>query len=139
MESTASPQPLLAAMTRLEGLEAVDAVAGPGAARLRGASPEPVRAALRGDWLGHALHPLLTDFPLGCWLSAGLLDVFGGRASRPAAQRLVGLGLLTVAPTAAAGLADWTPVADARSRRVGVVHAIGNSVVALCYWQSWRA
>src|SRR3954453_14618418 len=128
MESTASPQPLLAAMTRLEGLEAVDAVAGPGAARLRGASPEPVRAALRGDWLGHALHPLLTDFPLGCWAAAGLLDLVGGGRSRPAAQRLIGLGLLFVPATASSGLVDYAQIDDRRVKRVGAVHAIGNSL-----------
>ncbi len=96
-------------------------------------------ALLRGDWLGHALHPLLTDFPLGLWLSAGLLDVVGGRRSRAAAQRLVGLGLLFVPPTVAAGLADFATVRDPRVRRVGAAHAMGNSLVTLCYWKSWRA
>src|SRR3954468_12186738 len=94
-------------------------------------------AVLRGEWLGHALHPLLTDFPLGCWLAAGLLDLFGGRSSRRAAQRLVGLGLVHGVPTAAAGLADWSQLREPRTRRVGVVHAIGNTVVATCYFRSW--
>src|SRR5829696_1786301 len=67
----------------------------------------PAGRALRGEWLGHALHPLLTDFPLGCWLSAGLLDLLGGRAARPAARRLVGLGLVATVPTVAAGLAEF--------------------------------
>ncbi len=95
--------------------------------------------ALRGDWLGHALHPLLTDFPLGCWLSAGLLDLAGGKKSRKAAQRLVGLGLVFVPVTAAAGWTDWASIRDQRSRRVGVVHAVGNTAVAMCYFRSWRA
>jgi hypothetical protein len=37
------------------------------------------RGLLAGTWLGHSLHPLLTDFPLGCWSSASLLDLLGGR------------------------------------------------------------
>jgi uncharacterized membrane protein len=99
----------------------------------------PAGPALRGEWLGHALHPLLTDFPLGCWLSAGLLDLLGGRSSRKAAQRLVFMGLVFVPVTAAAGVTDWASVRDERSRRVGVVHAVGNTVVAVCYFRSWRS
>jgi uncharacterized membrane protein len=98
-----------------------------------------VRSALRGDWLGHALHPLMTDLPLGCWLGAGLLDLFGGRAARPAARRLVGLGLLAVPLTAATGLNDWSELRDSRPKRVGVVHAVGNGMVAAAYFVSWRA
>jgi uncharacterized membrane protein len=95
-------------------------------------------AALRGEWLGHALHPLLTDLPLGCWLSSTLLDLVGGKTSAPAARRLVGLGLLAVPVTVASGLADWDRASsDERVRRVGAVHAAGNTVVAACYLGSW--
>jgi uncharacterized membrane protein len=109
---------------------------------------EPVGAAaaqgprgdvLRGTWLGHALHPLLTDLPLGCWLAAGLLDLTAPRRGRVAARRLIGLGLLAVPPTAASGLVDWSDSPDRRVQRVGVVHAVGNTGVALLYFGSWRA
>jgi uncharacterized membrane protein len=96
-------------------------------------------SALRGDWMGHALHPLLTDVPIGCFVSAGLLDLVGGRRSRPAAQRLVGVGLLATAPTVASGLADWSQLRDPRTRRVGVVHALANTVTAVLYYRSWRS
>ena len=46
--------------------------------------------ALTGRWLGHAVHPVLTDLPIGFWTSAFTLDLIGGRRSRAAAQRLVG-------------------------------------------------
>ena len=39
----------------------------------------PVKDALSGTWLGHALHPLLTDLPIGTWTSAVLLDWLGGQ------------------------------------------------------------
>jgi uncharacterized membrane protein len=93
---------------------------------------------LRGEWLGHALHPLATDLPLGCWISSTALDVVGGRSAARASQRLVGLGLLFVPLTAASGLADWNDLDDPPRRRVGVAHALGNSVVALAYLVSWR-
>lgn len=95
--------------------------------------------ALRGDWLGHALHPLLTDLPLGLWLGTGVLDLVGGKRSRPAAQRLLGIGLLLVPPTVAAGFVDGAAVDEPRSRRVIAVHAAGNTVVAVLYLLSWRA
>jgi uncharacterized membrane protein len=94
---------------------------------------------LRGQWLGHAFHPLMTDLPLGCWISSGLLDLLGGKSGRRASRRLTGLGLLFVPPTVASGWADWSSTTDQRVKRVGVVHAVGNVVVAALYFFSWRA
>ncbi|HET9729854.1 MAG TPA: hypothetical protein VFR41_10560, partial [Acidimicrobiia bacterium] len=34
---------------------------------------------------------------------------------------------------------DWSQVRDDRARRVGVVHAVGNTAVLSCYFLSWRA
>ena len=93
---------------------------------------------LSGQWLGHAFHPLLTDIPLGCWTSASLLDLVGGRSARSASRRLVGLGVLTSLPTAAAGLSDWAHI-DRRSQRVGVVHAAANGAVLALFGASYLA
>jgi uncharacterized membrane protein len=106
------------------------------------ALPPSFASALRGEWLGHPLHPALTDFPLGCWMCASLLDLFGGRSARAAATRLVAFGLLGVPVVAAAGLADWEPMdpqTERRARRVGATHATANVVAAACYFASWRA
>src|SRR5262245_58314782 len=74
------------------------------------AIPRSLKSVLAGGWLGHSLHPALTDFPLGCWMCASVLDLVGGRAARPAATRLVALGLVSVPAVAAAGLVDWEPI-----------------------------
>lgn len=92
-------------------------------------------AALRGTWLGHAVHPLLTDFPLGAWSSATLLDLFGGRRARPAATGLVAFGVAAAVPTAAAGLAEWRATAGP-ARRVGVGHAAVNTTALGLYGAS---
>lgn len=93
---------------------------------------------LRGEWLGHAVHPTLTDVVLGTWLSATVLDVAGGPESAAAAQRLVGTGLLFVAPTAWTGWAEWS-AAGPREQRVGLVHAVTNGVAIVSYAASWVA
>jgi nitrite reductase/ring-hydroxylating ferredoxin subunit/uncharacterized membrane protein len=88
----------------------------------------PVKDTLSGRWLGHALHPLLTDLPIGTWTSAVLLDWLGGRPARDAADRLIGLGLLAAGPAAVTGMTDWadSEAADPAVRRLGLVHAASN-------------
>ena len=93
---------------------------------------------LRTEALGHRLHPVLTDLPLGCWTSATLLDLLGGQRSRPAATRLLAVGLLAAGPTAYAGLADWSRL-QGPDRRLGAVHAVGNDVAILLFIGSFRA
>lgn len=93
-------------------------------------------AVLRGDWLGHALHPLLTDVVLGTWLSATLLDLVGGEESATASRRLIGTGLLLAGPTAWSGWAEWSE-AGPREQRVGVVHVVSNGAAIGLYAASW--
>jgi uncharacterized membrane protein len=100
-------------------------------------TPE-ARKVLGGAWLGHAAHPLFTDLPLGCWLGSGLLDLFGGKGSRKASQRLVAAGLVFAVPTVATGVSDWNTISNDRDRRVGVAHAALNTAVLGAYFMSWR-
>jgi hypothetical protein len=95
-------------------------------------------AVLRGDWLGHALHPVLTDLVVGSWTSATLLDLVGGEGSPAAARRLVGVGVLAAAPTAWTGWAEWSR-AGQREQRVGLVHAVTNATAIGLYAASWVA
>jgi nitrite reductase/ring-hydroxylating ferredoxin subunit/uncharacterized membrane protein len=92
---------------------------------------------LSGRWLGHPLHPLLTDVVIGSWLGAGVLDVCGPPARR-AADRMVGMGVLAALPTATAGLADWADL-DGGPRRVGATHALGNVMAVTLFASSWWA
>ena len=101
-------------------------------------SRDPLKNLLSGTWMGHPLHPMLTDLPIGFWTSAWVLDVVGGKRSRPAAQRLIGLGILSAVPTAASGLSDWSDtIGD--DRRVGTAHALANSAALVLYSLSWLA
>lgn len=95
-------------------------------------------SVLRGEWLGHAVHPPLTDVVLGTWTSASLLDLIGGPQSHAAAQRLVGAGVLIAGPTAWTGWAEWSAVGT-RDKRVGLVHAVTNGLAISLYAASWVA
>ncbi|MCU1430400.1 MAG: Rieske (2Fe-2S) domain protein [Actinomycetia bacterium] len=99
---------------------------------------DDVKRLLSGSWLGHRLHPMLTDIPIGAWTSATVLDVLGGRAGRLASRRLVGVGILASLPTAAAGLSDWHD-SFGEDKRVGVVHATANVTALTLQLASWRA
>jgi hypothetical protein len=92
----------------------------------------------RSTVLGHSVHPVLTDLPLGCWTSASIVDLVGGRASRPAATRLLAIGLLSAAPTAYTGLASWSRL-EGEERRIGAVHAVGNDVAIVLFLGSFLA
>ena len=96
---------------------------------------EAIDNLLTGAWLGHAAHPLMTDFPLGAWASATLLDLLGGKGSRRAAAGLVTFGVVTAVPTAATGLAELRRL-DQGSRRVAAVHAATNSAALGLYTAS---
>jgi hypothetical protein len=95
-------------------------------------------SVLRGEWLGHAVHPVLTDVVIGTWTSATVLDLLGGPGMSAAAQKLVGTGLLAVGPTAWTGWAEWS-AAGSREKRVGLVHAVTNGVAIGVYSASWLA
>jgi nitrite reductase/ring-hydroxylating ferredoxin subunit/uncharacterized membrane protein len=128
-----------ALIQRLEAVDALDA----GAERVAGAVGRvshrpPISSALGGSWLGHPVHPVLTDLPIGFWTSAVVLDLVGGRSRRPATQFLVGLGVLSALPTALTGLADWSDTAG-KTRRVGVAHALFNSAGLAAFTMSWWA
>ncbi len=124
---------------RLEATDALDRVAGPAHRTVTAILPSgPVKDALHGVWLGHPLHPVLTDLPIGFWTSAFVLDLVGGRPARPAADALVGIGVAAALPTAAAGLADWSDM-DAPERRAGLVHAAANVAATALYGLSFLA
>lgn len=93
--------------------------------------PGPVQDALTGRWLGHPVHPPLTDVPIGAWGSALVVDLLGEDEDR-AADVLIAVGIAAAVPTAAAGLADWKDTIGGE-RRVGTVHALAN-ITALCVY-----
>ncbi len=119
--------------------EAVDKVGKPVASKVAEVVGHgTVKDTLSGVWLGHPLHPMLTDLPIGFWTSSFMLDLVGGKRGAAASQRLVGLGILSAVPTAAAGLSDWSDTIG-EERRIGTVHAAANVAALWLYTWSWFA
>jgi nitrite reductase/ring-hydroxylating ferredoxin subunit len=80
---------------------------------------------LHGRWLGHALHPALSDVPLGMWASVPVLDLIGDGNG---ATMLTAVGCIAAGATAATGTADWS-VTYGRDRRLALVHGLANTAV----------
>ena len=128
-----------AVIGRLEQIDALDGVARKVSGVVSDVTHRTgVVSLLSGTWIGHPLHPILTDLPIGSWTSAFVLDLVGGKRARPAAQTLVGLGVLTAVPTAVTGLSDWADTVGS-TRRIGAFHALTNIVGLGCYVLLWRA
>ena len=91
-----------------------------------------VKDFLNGVWLGHPLHPALTDVPIGAWTAAVIFDALTVARVRNldrAAEAAVEVGIAGATASASSGLADWVDTPSSQ-RRVGFVHA-GLNTVAL--------
>lgn len=129
-------------VAKLESAESLDAPAEAAAGAVRRAvSPKAVKDAVSGTWLGHALHPLMTDVVIGSFVSASVLDLIGGDKDGRASERLIAVGIAAYPPTALTGASDWSDSesGDAGVRRAGLVHAASNTLALSLYTASLLA
>jgi nitrite reductase/ring-hydroxylating ferredoxin subunit/uncharacterized membrane protein len=95
---------------------------------------------LHGTWLGHPLHVVLTDVPLGSWTAAAVFDLLdlanGNGNARRAADSAITVGLFAATVTAITGLADWSKIGGGESRRIGLAHGLLNVTATACYLTS---
>lgn len=103
------------------------------AENLLGVTQGRARGLLHGVWLGHPLHPALTDIPIGSWTTALVLDLTG---QKRAARTAVGVGIAGALAAMATGLHDWQYTHD-NARRIGMVHGALNTVALGLYGWSW--
>jgi len=87
------------------------------------------RDVLNGRWLGHPLHALLTDVPIGVLTLVIILDVLDQPVGADVA--LV-FGILTLVAAALAGLADYSDT-DGRARLRATVHGTLMTVALALY------
>src|SRR5215472_4183084 len=65
--------------------------------RSGGPTGQKIKNALHGVWLGHPLHPALTDVPIGAWTAAMVFDaidaVSGRKDFRIATEGALAIGI----------------------------------------------
>jgi nitrite reductase/ring-hydroxylating ferredoxin subunit/uncharacterized membrane protein len=125
------------AISRLEQAHALDPVSD----RLQSAVQRIVKSRrlrdlLHGTWLGHPVHPVLVQLPVGAFMSAAVMDALPGQ--RRAATTLIAVGAASAGPAMAAGLVDWSSL-PRDQRRVGLVHASANTIALFLYAGSLAA
>ncbi len=130
---------LVGATQRLERSESLDGLRSVYTTLAAKVDRWPGSEVLRSGLIGHALHPLLTDLPLGFWTAATALDLRGRPTDRAAARWLVGAGLAASAPTALTGLAELARVDRPADQRVGALHGALNAVASTLYVTSFVA
>ena len=123
---------------------ALDRIAEPLSKAVRGAyeaagpAGQRLKDAAHGVWLGHPLHPVFTDLPLGAWTTALALDCTanGDEGRRRAATFAMGVGLAGALGAAVTGLTDWSET-QGQSRRTGLLHGLLNITATTLFATSW--
>src|SRR5205809_8077491 len=120
-------------LARLTDQPALDTLAKPLSQGVRstyqaaGATGQRAKNAMHAVWLGHPLHPVFTDLPLGAWTTGLVLDAVASvnrdRGMARAADVAIAVGLAAAAGAAVTGLTDWSETSG-RSRRTGLVHGL---------------
>ena len=107
-----------------------------GSYKLVGSPGRALKTFVHGTWLGHPLHPVLTDIPIGAWTIAVLFDlsylIERSHGWVSAADVTIFIGLLAAIASAVAGYTDWSDTFG-RERRVGIAHGLLNTFVILLY------
>lgn len=95
----------------------------------------PVKNFLNGKWLGHSIHAVLTDVPIGALtlvIIFDVLDAAGAASLRTAADVTLAFGILAMLGAAVAGAADYMDTDD-DARVVATVHSTLMVVALIVY------
>jgi nitrite reductase/ring-hydroxylating ferredoxin subunit/uncharacterized membrane protein len=111
-----------------------------GSYKLLGHPGRTLKTFMYGTWLGHPLHPVLTDIPIGLWTIAIIFDlsylIERSHGWVSAADVTIFVGLLAAIAAALTGYTDWGATFG-RERRVGIAHGLLNTVVIVLYLVSF--
>jgi len=89
----------------------------------------PIQNFLNGSWLGHPVHAVVTDVPIGAMTVSIIADVIGQPV---VADVSLVLGVLAMVASAVTGAADYTEV-DGIARNRATVHSVIMVVALVLY------
>src|SRR5713226_1237073 len=102
--------------------------------------PRRLKSLLNGTWLGHPLHPVITDVPVTAWMLTAVFDIIWLIAhptwAAYGAFVAVIVGLLGALGAIVTGLTDWSDTYGVE-RRVGLNHALYNAIATILYLVSF--
>jgi nitrite reductase/ring-hydroxylating ferredoxin subunit/uncharacterized membrane protein len=104
--------------------------------------PRRLRSLLNGTWLGHPLHPVITDIPITAWMLTALFDILWlispahNTWAAYGAFVTVIVGLLGALGAIVTGFTDWSDTYGSE-RRVGLNHSIFNVSATMLYLVSF--
>jgi nitrite reductase/ring-hydroxylating ferredoxin subunit/uncharacterized membrane protein len=104
-----------------------------------GKTGQRIKNFLHGTWLGHPLHPAITDIPVGAWTTAAVLDgleLLGEEKYAPGADGAIAVGLVGAVGSAVTGLTDWTGTSQ-ETRNLGLMHGLLNAGATVLYATSY--
>jgi nitrite reductase/ring-hydroxylating ferredoxin subunit len=104
--------------------------------RLLGRPGKYLQDFLNGSWLGHSLHPVLTDVVVGGSTVAVLLEVlgwFGVSDLRTAIAWTLALTWISALGTIVTGLTDYKDTATGDERNVAGLHGLINIVATVAF------
>jgi hypothetical protein len=94
--------------------------------------PGKFKDLFSGTWLGHPVHPLLTDAPIGAWTSGVTLDLLGGRGEPEGSGPRVGCDVDAAGnKTVALHRREGSIVPDDLGDRIGRRHEASSSAIVL--------
>jgi nitrite reductase/ring-hydroxylating ferredoxin subunit/uncharacterized membrane protein len=106
-----------------------------------GETTRTIADILHGTWLGHPLHPILTDITIGAWTLGSAFDVVAALtqsdAARDTADQLTAIGTASAIPTAITGIIDYSTFPD-HSANTATWHGVLNLVNFGLYAMSVR-
>ena len=124
-----SKEPLSKLVERQEWLNTAEEAVQNAAKQTLQVAGDGTKDFLHGKWIGHPLHVILTDIPIGSWTAAVACDALGSITDNDdfdtAADIAVAIGLAGAVGAAVTGVTDWSEV-DPPARRIGFVHALLN-------------
>lgn len=135
-------EPIINAITEQQWLDKVSDIIQPAIINTfeaGGKTVQEMKDFLHGVWLGHPLHPVLTDVPIGAWTAAAVLDtleLLGEKKYKKGSDAAIAIGLVGAAGSAVTGLTDWTGTTKEK-RKLGLMHGLLNVTATALYTTSY--